>query len=169
LAKRGVLTDKEEIIFTRLIQRTIWKEQPKIGSKRERHQKKLASDQDPDSMQLVNVPCTDGRLTQIYAPVGKRWIVQRTRRRLAVGVWQHPQTHLWQVGYSISGSDITWVAAYRDPKEANQRSEEIKLADAQSNLSPNFFSRLMQRMTALPEKMSLEEIAQVLASIPPET
>lgn len=140
-----------------------------MGSKREKHQKKLASKQRPVRMELINIPDANGMPAQIYAQAGKSFTIQRTRRQLAVGVWRHPQTNLWQVWYSVAGNDITWVSAYQDLNEANQSVEEMKLADAQNNLSEDFFHRQMQTRTTPPENMSIAEIVQLIASIPRES
>jgi hypothetical protein len=115
-----------------------------MGSKREKHKKKLAYKRRQVQMELVNIPDSNGMPMQIYAQVGKPFTVQRNRRQLAVGVWRHPQTELWQVWYSVAGNDITWVSAHLDLKEANQNVEEIKLADAQKNLSVALFQHLAQ-------------------------
>lgn len=140
-----------------------------MGSKRGKHTKKLAYKQRPVEMELVNIPDSSGMPVQIYSQVGKPFTVERNRRQLAVGVWRHPQTELWQVWYSAGDNDITWVSAHQDLKEANQNVEELKFADAQKNLSVALIQHLLQTRTAPPENMSITEIAQVLASIPRET
>ncbi len=90
---------------------------------------------------------------------------------MAAGIWQHPRTQLWQVWFSVRTGYITWVSAHRDPDEAKQKVEEIKLTRAKSEFvfySPEFFRHMVQTRDAPPEYMSETEVAQVLVSISPE-
>ncbi len=141
-----------------------------MGSRREKHKKKSADKQRPNQTKLINIPVSNGTCMQVYGGVNTSSTIGNSRHQFAVGIWQHPQTELWQVWCSVAGNDITWISAHRDPKEANQNVEELKLAHAQGDFfSKELFQRLLQTGTAPPENMSVTEIEQIIAFISRET
>jgi len=101
---------------------------------------------------------------QFFAEADKHAILGE--RQLAAGIWRHPHTELWQVWFSTTGSDISWISAHRSRKRAKQDVEELKDAALRDDFydvdkATAFFARLAQEGEAEPEAMGVEDIFNI--------
>jgi hypothetical protein len=90
--------------------------------------------------------------------------------QLAAGVWQHPNTGLWQVWTSTAGSDITWISAHRDKSQAYKTLTAYKqFCETEDIYDPDkctaFFQTLADSGDAEPENASGADIANITKHI----
>jgi len=119
-------------------------------------------------MRLTNVKGDPQKQMQLFAEADKRATLGKYQ--LAIGSWQHPRTGLWQVWMSTAGSDISWLAAFRNKTQAEEAVETCKqffTTDAiyDPEKVRTFFQQLAESQDAEPQTASAAEVATITKQI----
>ena len=119
-------------------------------------------------MQLKTVKGDPEAMDRLYAEADTVSIL--AAHQIVTGTWQHPRSGLWQVWVSTTGSEVTWIGAYRDPERAKSAAVTLEAAYRRGDFASldqalSVLEQIAKEGDALPEDMSVREIAAITGHI----